>query len=48
MYRETAKEAMVYARKIAEEDANIAAATLTEDLKQGVDDDDDDMASSSL
>ena len=43
---------MVYARKIAEEDANVAAATLTEDLKQGVDDDDDDddddMASSSL
>ena len=34
MYRETAKEAMVYARKIAEEDANIAAAILAEDLKQ--------------
>jgi hypothetical protein len=43
MYRETAKEAMVYARKIAEEDANIAS-DMTEDLKQGF----DDMASSSL
>ena len=38
MYRESAKEAMMYARKIAEEDANVAAAILTEDLKQGVDD----------
>eukprot|EP00985_Skeletonema_marinoi_P009755 scaffold4541_cov121-Skeletonema_marinoi.AAC.14 len=34
MYRETAEEAMVYARKIAEEDANIAAVILAEDLTQ--------------
>jgi len=38
MYRESAKEAMMYARKIAEEDTNIAAVILTEDLKQDVDD----------
>ena len=33
MYRERTKEAMVYARNIAEEDANVAAAILAEDLK---------------
>ena len=47
MYRESAKESMVYASKIAEEDANVAAAILAEDLKQEVDDVDDDVASSS-
>ena len=36
MYRESTKEAMVYSRKIAEEDANAAAAILAEDLKQDV------------
>ena len=43
MYREMAKEAMVYSMKIAEEDANVAADIFAEDLKQ-----DDDIASSSL
>ena len=34
MYRESSKEALLYSRKNAEEDANIAAAILAEDLKQ--------------
>jgi hypothetical protein len=34
MYRGTTKEAMSYSRKIAEEDAKVAAAILAEDLKQ--------------
>jgi hypothetical protein len=35
MYRESTKEAMLYSREIAEEDAKVAAAILAEDLKQG-------------
>lgn len=34
MYRESTKEAMLYSREIAEEDAKVAAAILAEDLKQ--------------
>ena len=39
MYRESAKEALVYSREKAEEDANVAAAILAEDLKQDFDGD---------
>jgi hypothetical protein len=34
MYRESTKEAMLFSREIAEEDAKVAAAILAEDLKQ--------------
>jgi len=34
MYRESTKEAMLYSRETAEEDAKVAAAILAEDLKQ--------------
>ena len=37
MYRERTKEALVSSRKVAEEDARIAAAILAEDLKHGAD-----------
>ncbi len=37
MYRESAEEAMVHSRKVAEEDANIAAIIMAEDLKQDFD-----------
>ena len=37
MYRESTKEASVYAREKAEEDANIAAAIFAEDLKKDFD-----------
>jgi hypothetical protein len=40
MYRESTKEAILYSREIAEEDAKVAATILAEDLKQ-----DDDVAS---
>lgn len=36
MYRESTKEAIVHSRKIAEEDASIAAIIMAEDLKQDV------------
>ena len=34
MYKERTKEAMLYSREIAEEDAKVAAAILAEDLTQ--------------